>query len=318
MNDRNDHPRNKKEALEFIAALTRNFKLTPSEISEAIINDQIPSTEDNTQSSLIAKLFSYLGGVFILGGIAAFISLYWDNFNSFSRVSFLLVPGFVFYLIAVLLNENPYFKKITTPLYVLSYILELSGLYVFLYEYFEHTGSWDKPTLFVFGVLLLQQSLTFLSKQNAAVLFCTMLSSVGVLIAFFDMIGFDESYSISVIGIVLLGCTYFVQKTQYKNLTGFWYFVAGFMCLGGIFSILEKTDLDIFILLPTCFLVYMSTFVKSKSLLFVSIVSLFAFLGYFTTEYFSDSLGWPVLLIILGIVLFALSLMGVKISKRFG
>ena len=39
--------------------------------------------------------------------------------------------------VAVLLAENLYVKKIATPIYVLAYILELTGLYVFLYEYFE-------------------------------------------------------------------------------------------------------------------------------------------------------------------------------------
>jgi len=317
--------KNKNDALKMIAALSKRFNISLDEISNNLVvttqnlepsSDQV--CDKDSPSSLIVKLFSYLGAVFILGGIAAFISLYWENLDSPLRVAIFLIPGFSLYLVASLLSGHTVIKKITSPLYVLGYILELSGLYVFLYEYFEHTGRWDKATLFVFGVLLLQQGLTFLSRKDPIVLFCSVTSAVGVLLALFNMAHINENFSVATIGTLLLLCAYFMGKTCFRGVAaGFWYFIGGWMCLGGIFSILENNNMDILVLAPTCFLIFLSTFVKSKSLLFVSIVSLFLFLGYFTAEYFSDSLGWPLLLMILGIILFALSLGGVKLSKRF-
>ncbi len=310
--------KNKNDALKMVIALSNRFDITLDEISNNVTEKQVQPNEESTQSPLIIKLFSYLGAVFILGGIAAFVSLYWENLNSILRVSLLLIPGFSLYLAASLLSEHDLIKRFTAPLYILGYILELSGLYVFLYEYFAHPGRWDKATLFVFGILLLQQGFTFLTHRNPVVLFCSVASSVGVLLALFNMAHVDESFSITIIGTLLLLCAYFMSKTNFQGAgAGFWYFIGGLMCLGGVFSALDQSQLDILILVPTCFLIYLSTFVKSKALLFVSIISLFLFLGYFTTEYFSDSLGWPLLLIILGIILFALSLAGVKLGKRF-
>lgn len=301
-----------------VVALSNRFDITLDEISNNLIEKQVQPNEESTQSSLIIKLFSYLGAVFILGGIAAFVSLYWGDLNSVLRVSLLLIPGFLLYLIASLLSEHDLIKKFTAPLYILGYILELSGLYVFLHEYFSQPDRWDKATLFVFGTLLLQQGFTFLTHKNPVVLFCSIASSIGVLLALFNMAHLDENFSIAIIGTLLLFCAYFMSKTNFQGAAaGFWYFMGGFMCLGGLFSVLDSNQLDILILVPTCFLIYLSTFVKSKALLFVSIVSLFLFLGYFTTEYFSDSLGWSLLLIILGIILFALSLAAVKLGKRF-
>ena len=62
----------------------------------------------------------------------------------------------------------------------------------------------------------------------------------------------------------------------------------------------------------------LSTRIQSRTLLLVSTLSLFGFLGYFTDEYFADVAGWPLALIVMGFMLVAVSAYAVKLAQRMG
>jgi len=57
--------------------------------------------------------------------------------------------------------------------------------------------------------------------------------------------------------------------------------------------------------------------VRSRTLLFTSTVAILAYISYFTSEHFQDSLGWPLVLILLGMVFIALSAIAIRINKRY-
>jgi len=52
-------------------------------------------------------------------------------------------------------------------------------------------------------------------------------------------------------------------------------------------------------------------------LLFVCTIAILAYISYFTAEHFQDSLGWPLVLIVLGLVFIALSAVAMRINKRY-
>lgn len=311
----NNTVKNKEQAERLIVKLINRFDISESELLKLFELKHDRSTPSG-QGDLLTKLFAYLGSVFFLGGLAALGGMFWESMNSFARVGILLIPGFIIYLMVVLNSGDNFLKRISIPLYILSFVLEIAGLFTFLYEYFEHSGRWERATLFVFGVLAIQQFFSFYAKKQTVMLFCTVCSFIGVLASVFEIVNITEQWSFTIMGISLMALTYAISTTPYKSIAGFWYFFAGIFCLGGLFVILEGHNIDFFILLPTCFLVYFSTFVKSKALLFVSIIALFAFLSYFTAEYFKDSLGWPIVLLLIGVLFFTLGYLGAKLVRK--
>jgi len=48
-----------------------------------------------------------------------------------------------------------------------------------------------------------------------------------------------------------------------------------------------------------------------------STVAILAYISYFTSEHFQDSLGWPLVHIVLGLVFIALSTIAIRINKRY-
>jgi hypothetical protein len=82
------------------------------------------------------------------------------------------------------------------------------------------------------------------------------------------------------------------------------------------FDYFEDSALDVLLIGVSGGLIALSVFAKSRTLLTVGIISLLAFLGYFTDEYFKDIVGWPIALIILGFLMIGISVFAVKIGRK--
>ncbi|MCS5708520.1 DUF2157 domain-containing protein [Candidatus Berkiella cookevillensis] len=306
----------KKKALQEIQNITLTNELSAQEVYDFLIADKSSVTAAEAKSTLLTRVLAYLGGVFLLGGIIAYTSMFWENMSPFFRVFIALGSGFALFLMAILSESNKNLTKLITPIHILAILLQGAGLLIFLSEYYEPSGRWQEPMLFVSGVLLLQQLFTFFAIKRTVLLFNAIACCFFVLGSIFNIIHIDENIAFSLIGIGYVAASFYLDKTEFNKITPFWYFVGSCCALIALFDLLEEQNIDVLFLLPSCFLVYLSTLAHSRTLLFVSIVSIFLFLGYFTFTYFADSIGWPLSLIIMGLVLFALSSVGFKLSKK--
>ena len=61
----------------------------------------------------------------------------------------------------------------------------------------------------------------------------------------------------------------------------------------------------------------MSVYLKSKIILLMSTIFLIVHVSYITGEYFADSLGWPVVLVLLGFVFMGLGYASIIINNRY-
>jgi len=62
---------------------------------------------------------------------------------------------------------------------------------------------------------------------------------------------------------------------------------------------------------------YLSIYLKSQIILVMSTIFLIAHISYITSEYFADSLGWPISLVILGFIFIGLGYASVNINKKY-
>jgi uncharacterized membrane protein len=87
-------------ALQKIVEIVARHQLQTEEIINAI--NEAPSADQAQRSTgILAKVTAYLGGVFVLAGIALFIGMQWDQFGSAVRVLVTLGVGFAIYLFAL-------------------------------------------------------------------------------------------------------------------------------------------------------------------------------------------------------------------------
>jgi hypothetical protein len=120
------------------------------------------------------------------------------------------------------------------------------------------------------------------------------------------------------VGFVYMLLAYGFRNTWNKKLSGMLYFFgsAGFF-IAAFTRVFDSGLWEIFFFILALGGVAFSVRLKSKAVLTVSTLALVGHIIYITSEYFADSLGWPISLVLLGFVIIGLGYGSVAINKRF-
>jgi len=132
-----------------------------------------------------------------------------------------------------------------------------------------------------------------------------------------DLIDLDGDLIVFTVGLSLLTVTYAIDRTRHAVITPFWYFASSTAMLVGLFSLTEETFLEILFLGAACGLVFLSTWVKSRSVLAVGTIAILGYVGYYTAEHFTNVVGWPIALILFGMLLIGLSAAAFRINRKY-
>ena len=164
---------------------------------------------------------------------------------------------------------------------------------------------------------MVQQSLTFLKTRRTALLFTALLFGVCFYGTAMDLLELDQDLIEFTLGLSVLVVSYGIDRTPHAAIAPFWYFTSSIAMLGGLFALLEGSILEILFLGAACGVVFLSTWVKSRLLLFVATVAILGYVGYYTAEHFTDVVGWPIALIVFGLLLLGLSAAALRISRKY-
>lgn len=309
----------KSYAITEIARLMRQYDVSFADLGA-------PDTED--QASTLTRIFAYIGGTLILAGLSIYLGMKWSSLDSLLRVTLTFVPGFLALFTACLISvqNRPQGHLISTPLFLVAATFECCGLFVFLNEYTSgHDAIWG--TLLVCSVMAVQFFLIFSSLRSPATLFFSLFFSYLALAATFEKLEVDGDLYSMVIGLsgLLIGSQ--LRHTRYASITGIGFLFSGFTLSTSAFVYLTRASTlpgypanqadDIFLIGIAVALIYASVQVQSRALLFVGICSMLAYLGYYTTTYFTNVVGWPISLMTLGIFFIIASSYAIRIGRKF-
>lgn len=132
-----------------------------------------------------------------------------------------------------------------------------------------------------------------------------------------DMVEADGAVIALVLGAGLVLASIGLAGTRHRAITPPWYFVGGAALLHGVFEAVERTPLEIVFLAAAAGAVYLSVVVHSRALLAVAMLAILAYTGWFTSEHFADSIGWPLALIAFGIFMIAVSAAAYRIDRDY-
>ncbi len=303
----------KEQALKQIAGIAREHDLTSVEI----LAELSPGKEaSDSKSSILTRLLGYLGGIFVLAGLGVFIEMQWEAMNSIARITVTLGSGIAAFVMALFAVGDQRWEKTATPLFLLAALLQPTGILVAIDE-FSRGGDERHAILLTAGVLLIQQTLTFLKTGRSVLLFMALIFAVCLYGTAMDLVDLDEDLIVFTLGLSVLLATYSIDRTRHAAITPFWYFVSSTAMLTGLFSLIEGSALEILFLGATCGVVFLSTWVKSRGLLFVGTVAILGYIGYYTAENFSGVVGWPIALILFGLALIGLSAVAFRINRKY-
>jgi hypothetical protein len=304
----------KAQALATIVDLTRTHQISLADITSALGR---PEIEANKKDALtLTRLFSYLGGIFILAGLSAFITLNWDYLNTAARILVTLGPGIICLILAVVMTTQKNNNKNIPVLIILSALLQPTGLFVTISQFATGGGDPRLAALVVFGTMALQYGLIFLKIKRTSLLFFTIYFGFSAFATLCSLLHISYDFAEFVCGGSLLALSYGIQRTPYNSICGFGYFLSSILLLWLGFDLLTRTPFEVLYLGIACFMLYVSTLVNSRSVLVTSTIAILSYISYFTHEHFLDSMGWPMCLILLGFIFFGVSNLALRLNKK--
>jgi len=300
----------KQEAINQVITLMRTHSI---EIAE--IKSELQADSESKYSSRFKSFFAFIGAIFILSGLCIYIGEHWNEMNSSARIIITLGSGISLFIFAICVSSNAKNEKVITPLFMLAAVFETVGMFVAIHELFPNVIDFHYPSLVVFGTMYIQQLIVFSKMQRTSLLFAVVVLGCAFIVTALDLMHIKDSHIAVLVGISLMGISCYLNETKHHTITPFWYLLGSISFLYGAFEILENTTFEFLYILISSAIIYLSTVVQSRQLVFSGTVAMIAYICYYTSKHFINSLGWPLALIILGFLLICISMLAVKIGK---
>ena len=291
------------------------------------------AAETNEKSSRLLQILSFIGGGIIFLGVAFWIGQEWRHFGSFAKIVSTLGISIGFFVSAVLLGKTEEQSTLSNVFFLLSALLMPLGLGVTYDELDLNLEPYPTATLialilsgvfFAAYCLFKRNLLLFISIVFVTILFfvCSdwLVQDVPRL-AFFDRGEHFTFYRLMAAGLSWICLGHAFMHSDKRSLTSWLYMFGSFtVLLTGLLLGDWKPNQSAFweIVYPGLALgfVFLSVHLKSRSFLVFGALGFGAYLCKITAEYFSDSLGWPLALILMGMSLIAIAFAAVCIRNK--
>ena len=265
-------------------------------------------------------LTCYLGGVIVFLGIAILLRQNWLILGFLPKIIATLGFGIASYSVGILFQKDGRYIKVSTAFFIIFALVSPMGLWVGLNQLTFEANSSASQT-FISGVMLSSCLFSLLYFRNALFIFFSIVFATWMVFSVTDwMIGIQVSYRIHEfykyrvllisISYILLG--YFFSSVKNMLLASFLYAIGSF-CFLMMALVLTgwSPEQNVFweLIYPalTFIILIMSFRLKSKTLRASSLFFLMFYILKITVEYFSESLGWPICLMITGCMIIGLS-----------
>lgn len=118
-------------------------------------------------------------------------------------------------------------------------------------------------------------------------------------------------------GVCVMLAAYGLHKAErYPRLIGLGYFMGSIMAYSGLFDIVRHTSAELLYLAITASVLYVCVVLQSRALLLTTVIAMLSFIGYYSAEYFADSLGWPITLVLMGVTFLGVGTIAIKVKQR--
>lgn len=296
-----------------------------ADISSLFIENVQADTQKKNSSVNVVNVLYGIGGIVILSGVIALIAQNWDELNSFVRILVTLGMAVAVYASAVLLNSKNH-QVLSEVLSAVSYVLFPLGIGVLMYEMDVQIEALQ-VSIILTALIILAVASFFLMKRGVthlifSVIFGTLAAYAYLGTVYSDFIMQSAKpylYLTLALGISHGLLAYTLRQPHQKhsiNVLGSYLYATGTfgllvaaLSLGGIWDVLF-----VFVVVGTFLL---SVYLHSRGMLLWSSVFLIFYLFKITAEYFAQSVGWPIALILIGITTIVVAIGTFKVNQKY-
>lgn len=320
----------KEEVLAYIRSAAASNLVTKEELNRAYNQGAGVQADAISKKLGIADVLYYLGGAIVCIGIAILIGQNWSTLSFVSKLLATLGASVAAYVVAGALSHDERFDGVSAAFYLISALTMPVGIYVWLDNAGWSISSPGTLTLISFVLFVVYlASFVFFRKTVLALfsilfgtqLFYALTNQMVTQNPYFDLWKFYE-YRVLLSGFVYLLLGYYLSTTTRSALSGFLYsfgvlgFLGAALALGG-WQPNQNAFWELLFPLLVFGSLYLSVYLKSSALLTFGTLFLMAYIFKITSEYFTQGFGWPLSLVIAGLLMIAVGYMSVTINKKY-
>lgn len=304
-------------------------KLATGELSReqlsAALAAPLPAGAPSAPSPVLTRILYVLGAAIAVVGIVIFVGQVWKDLGSAGRI--LVTLGLGACLAAA--GSALYVKKPESPVgtifHAMGGLLIPGGAMVALSEMSVDQHSIWPVTLTIGAVAAFYLALSLLHKRVVLTVFAYLNATAFAYLltsAVLEDTGyrFDELYAWLTMAV---GACWLLSASAFRGgwnrpLAWVWSWLGSVAFLGAAISqVWDSVPWQV----AYCFLLagglYASVHFKSRTLLAVTTLYLLGFVSFITSEYFADSLGWPLALVLLGFAFIGLGYGSISLGRTY-
>ena len=315
---------NKTELLQELKHKISTGEITREELAIQLnISQSLPLQEikETSRFSVTGMLYVFGAAVAIIG-LVIFIAQIWEDLGSSAQILLTLGLGLLITALgSILLKQKPT-DNIGPIFHFIGGALIPSGALVTLDVLSTGINSiW--PVAITFGIIFAFYLMLNAVHKHAVLSFFAIVNGTAflyLLVGAIEDFRNDDLYRYLT---MLIGASYLLLAHSFrdgwnKRLLGALYFFGSLGILGGGFvKVLDSSIWELFYFLIVFAGLYLSIYLKSRIILVLSTIFLIVHVSYITEEYFANSLGWPITLILLGFIIIGLGYGSVHINKTY-
>jgi hypothetical protein len=318
----------KNEILQYIRTSAAQKIITREEVFEAY-DEGAGKDIVLTKKLGIAEILYYIGGAIVFLGIAILVGQNWSTLSFLTKLIATLGAAIAAYIVGWIFSRDAKTETVGGAFYLISALVLPIGLYVLLYNAGLDTGTAATQSLISgisFGIFLLSYAIF---RKHIFTLFSIIFGTWFFFNLTNFMVGgnpiFDwhfAAYRTLAVGLSYILIGYAFAKGEKASLSGFLYgfgilgFLGAALALGG-WSPEENIFWETVFPILAFATLFVSVHLKSKSFLTFGALFLMAYILKITGEYFSHDLGWPLALVLAGLLLIAVGYLYVYLRKKY-
>ncbi len=314
----------KTQLLALIRDEVRKGTVTSEDVRNALSQQGEMSVADT--SSNITNVFYVIGAIIAVIGVVILVAQNWEEIGFFGRVVVTAGIATATYFGALYMTK-PHQRILSQVFFAISAALAPVAVLVFLREAeMSLTPAINALSGFLFGSLFL--SAFWHTRRNILVLLSVMYFSwayLATIAGLFDVTADVGRCTVMVLGISYLLVAYYyhlsrestergerMEKKAVENVLygiGMSAVLAPALFFGGLFDLLSLA------LIFGAF--YLSVYVKSRTMLMSGALFLMIWIIKMTSEYFADSISWPLALIVVGFLVIGVGYGTFYVNRKF-
>lgn len=286
--------------------------------------------EKNSTRIMASTAFLYIGGLVVFFGLVLLVGNNWNQLNAPAKAIVSFGPTLIAFYLGFFFNNNTDANRAASfIMYVISMLLLPIAVYATLSALGMQFVSRAEVISYELSLAIIYGLFAYASKRKMF-----MIPLVFSLTALF-FTGTDALFNIAagpkfyqyrflVVGVAyLLLANYYsninkIRLSKFWNIFGFIVALGAALALGGyrpfdFDQILWEIAFPILVFIA----IYYSVYIKNTGALALSALFLIIYILKITAEYFSTGLGWPLAVVLAGLLIMAVGYVSVYVNRRY-